>query len=104
MILGVKLSISALIISKFLAFFFQLVHPLSLVIFICFWFGYLMTLILKPNKRIIQSACFIILLFFANASLYVFGLSSPHPLFIIELFLIVIIFLLSVFATRSFES
>jgi hypothetical protein len=31
-------------------------------------------------------------------------LSSPHPLFIIELFLIVIIFLLSVFATRSFES
>ena len=98
---ALKLSVLALILCKAIAFQMQLVHPVSMFLFLLFWGCYLLLLINKPSKKIIQVACFFCLLFFANASIYVFGLPETKPVFIIELILITIIFLQSVFAARS---
>jgi len=100
MLKALKLSVLTLILCKAIAFQMQLVNPISMFLFLLFWGCYLLLLIIKPSKKIIQVACFFCLLFFANASIYVFGLPETKLIFVMELILITIIFLQSVFAAR----
>jgi uncharacterized membrane protein len=103
MLKTLKLSVLILIVCKAIAFQIELVHPVSMFLFLLFWGCYLLLLIIKPSKKIIQVACFFCLLFFANASIFVFGLPEIKLIFLIELILITIIFLQSVFAARAIK-
>ena len=103
MILALKISISALIICKAISFNIGLVHPISMLLFIVFWLSYLLLLFFRPSKKITQAASFICLIFFANASIFVFGLPETKLIFVMELILITIIFLQSVFAARAIQ-
>ena len=103
MILALKINISALIICKAISFKIGLVHPISMLLFIVFWLSYLLLLFFRPSKKITQAASFICLIFFANASIFVFGLSEVEPMFLIELILITSVFFLSVFASKHIQ-
>jgi hypothetical protein len=103
MILALKINISALIICKAISFKIGLVHPISMLLFIVFWLSYLLLLFFSPSKKITQAASFICLIFFANASIFVFGLSKIEPMFLIELILITSVFFLSVFASKHIQ-